>query len=137
MTDDLVAVFFYGLFMDPELLRAQGVHPSAMRRARLPGYQLRLGARATLVPDPRATVHGFLTTLALPELTRLYSGPGLDAYRAEPVLVHPDDGPPTPAHCFNLSQPPRPEESNPDYAAKLRMLATRLGLPDDYVASIS
>jgi hypothetical protein len=41
-----------------------------------------------------------------------------------------------PALCFNLIDPPAPEEANAEYAAKLRSLASRLGLPSAYVASI-
>ena len=40
------------------------------------------------------------------------------------------------ALCFNLPTPPRPEEANPDYAAKLREVGRRLGLPPAYVAAI-
>jgi hypothetical protein len=42
-----------------------------------------------------------------------------------------------PALAYVLSDPPKPEERNPEYAAKLRALAERIGLPGDYVASIS
>jgi hypothetical protein len=41
-----------------------------------------------------------------------------------------------PALCFNL--PPSGEhiDADPEYAAKLRDVAKRLGLPADYIASI-
>lgn len=43
-------VFFYGLFMDADLFEAKGLRPRDPRRARIEGYGLRIGERATLVP---------------------------------------------------------------------------------------
>lgn len=132
-----ISVFFYGLFMDHEVLRAADVQPSALRVARLPDHALKIGNRATLLPMAGHTAYGVLTTLTHSELERLYAGPGLDAYRPEAVLVHPVDGPPVAALCFNLLVTPQPDERNPEYAAKLRALAMRLELPRDYVATIA
>jgi hypothetical protein len=132
-----ISVFFYGLFMDYDVLRAAGVQPSPLRVARLPDYALKIGDRATLLPMPGHTAYGVLTTLRHPELARLYAGPGLDGYRPEAVLVHPAAGPPGPALCFNLVVDPQPHERNPEYAEKLRALAVRLDLPRDYVATIA
>ena len=42
-----IDVFFYGLFMDTELLRAKGVDPVNVRSACIPGFALRIGQRAT------------------------------------------------------------------------------------------
>jgi hypothetical protein len=38
--------------------------------------------------------------------------------------------------CYNLPQPPAPSEHNPDYAAKLRTVAQKVGLPAEYVSSL-
>jgi hypothetical protein len=46
------------------------------------------------------------------------------------------DGTVVPALCFNLPAPPDARERSPHYASKLRELAARLGLPEDYVSSI-
>ena len=131
-----IAVFFYGLFMDAELLRAKGAHPVNPRLASVPGFALRIGQRATLVPAPDARVHGMLMELTHAEIDQLYSEPSVRAYRPEAVLAEPGDGSRVPALCFNLTVPPAPEEANPEYAAKLRELARRLGLPSAYVESI-
>lgn len=42
-----VAVFFYGLFMDAGALRQKGVDPVGLRRARVDGFSLRIGQRAS------------------------------------------------------------------------------------------
>ena len=131
-----IDVFFYGLFMDAELLRAKGVNPTNLRAASTPGFALRIGQRATLVRNPHGRAHGILMELTHADVDRLYEEPSVQAYRPEAVLCKLHDGSQVPALCFNLVEPPRPEEANSEYAAKLRDLAARLGLPSDYVNSI-
>ena len=136
MPDRRITVFFYGLFMEIEALRAKGLQPSEHRLASVSGFALRIGQRATLVPDPNSRVYGFTMQLTHTEVEQLYSDPSVSAYRPEAVLAHFIDGSAAPALSFNLVIPPAPGESNPQYAAKLRDLAQRLQLPSDYVASI-
>ena len=132
-----IAVFFYGLFMDAALLRQQGVDPCDCRTAAVKDFSLVIGARATLVPLPGATVHGVVCRLTFAEIDALYSSASVSVYRPEAVLAHLQDGTVVPALCFNLPAPPSPHERNADYASKLRELAERIGLPRDYVSSIS
>jgi len=53
-----VEVFFYGLFMDEELLRGKGLEPEGGEIAAIDGFALRIGQRAALVPTPGAKVYG-------------------------------------------------------------------------------
>jgi hypothetical protein len=129
-------IFFYGLFMDPQVLEAKGIHPGDARLAAVPGFSLRIGARAALVPTPGGEVHGVLMTLSHADLEKLYAEPSVQAYRPEPVLAVANDGATVAALCYNLPEPPAPDERNPEYAAKLRALAQRIGLPREYVLSI-
>jgi hypothetical protein len=131
-----VDVFFYGLFMDQQLLEAKGVHPTDIRAAVLEGFALRIGARAALVPTPGTRVHGLLMRLSHAEMEKLYSEDSVRAYRPEPVLVRVHDGEAVAALCYNLPEPPSPDERNVEYATKLRALARQIGLPAEYVASI-
>ncbi len=57
-------VFFYGLFMDAEALRANGFHPIDARQACVVGMALQIGKRATLIPNGAQCVHGFLIGLS-------------------------------------------------------------------------
>lgn len=132
----LRSVFFYGLFMDVDILRAKGVAPSRVRTAAAPGFALRLGARATLVPDASATSYGVVMDITPDELDRLYAEASVSAYKPEAMLVRVDDGSWIAALCMTLPTPPAPHESNPEYARKLRALAERLELPAGYVESI-
>src|SRR5262245_13315083 len=114
-----IDVFFYGLFMDEDLLRSKGVTPTNLRLASVSGFQLRIGNRATLIPSQSGRVFGLLASLSHNDLERLYSEPSVSAYRPEAVLVHVSSGEVLAALCFNLPEPPSPDERNSDYASKL------------------
>lgn len=131
-----VPVFFYGLFMDVDALASLQVRPARVRRAQLSGFALRIGQRATLVPRPGGIVHGVVMDLTHEEFHRIYSGPGLEEYVPEAVLAVTTEGAAAPALCFNVATPPAASDANAAYAAKLRALGERLGLPAEYVASI-
>ena len=132
-----VDVFFYGLFMDVDVLRAKRLDPREPRQASVQGFALRIGRRATLVPDPEARVYGVLMRLSHEEIERLYSEPSVAVYRPEALLAEVADGARLPALCFTLPVPPPPGETNHDYAQKLRELGERLGLPASYVDRIT
>ena len=130
-------VFFYGLFMDTAVLEGKGVRPIQSRLAVVRGWALRIGQRASLVPAPDEAVHGVLMTLPLAELDRLYSEDSVRMYRPLALLVEPAGGSvAVAALAYVLPEPPAPAERNPEYAARLRALAERLGLPGDYTRSI-
>ena len=131
-----IDVFFYGLFMDEELLRSKGVIAANLRLASVTGFRLRIGDRATLVPSEAGRVFGLIASLSHAELERLYSEPSVRAYKPEAVLANLSTGEVLAALCFNLPAPPSANERNVEYASKLRSLAERLNFPADYVASI-
>jgi hypothetical protein len=118
------------------LLQANGITSPNLRVASVPGFQLRIGARATLVPAQSGRVFGVVASLAHDELERLYSGPGVQAYKPEAVLTYLPNGETLAALCYNLEEPPSPDEHNLDYASRLRALAERLSFPPEYVSSI-
>jgi hypothetical protein len=129
-------VFFYGLFMDPTVLEANGISGHRGRSGILHDWALRIGRRATLIPDPGHSVHGVLMSLPLPDLDRLYAEASVQMYRPVAVSVE-ARGTAVPALAYVLPEPPAPEERNPEYAAKLRALAERLGFPEEYTMSIA
>ena len=137
MSDRQVDTFFYGLFMDVDLLRQSEAKPANPRRAYVAEFALRIGRRATLVPSPGARAYGMLIELTHAELERLYAAPGLEHYRPEAVLAQPLEGIAIPALCYNLLQAPESHERNPDYARRLKSVLKKLGFPGDYVASVA
>ena len=122
--------------MDETLLQGKGITLPNLRVASVPGFQLRIGTRATLVPAPSDRVFGLVASLTHDELERLYSEPGVQAYRPEAVLAHLLGGEILAVLCFNLVESPSADEHNPEYATKLRALAAKLQFPLDYVTSI-
>ena len=136
-----IDVFFYGLFMDEELLREKGVNPCDRRLAELENFQLVITQRATLIPSVGNMVHGIVFSLTHDEVDSLYADPSVSMYRPEAVLARLPGGNSIPCLCFNLPGFNLPavnmtNERNADYAAKLRALATRLNLPPSYVQTI-
>jgi hypothetical protein len=129
-------VFFYGLFMDQELLHSKGIQPEQVEVAWVDGLELRIGQRAALAPSERGRVYGLVMTLTLRQLDKLYTQPGVEAYRPEAVLAHLSGGGTIAAMCYNLPQAPAAAERNPEYAEKLRAVARKVGLPAEYISSI-
>ena len=137
VSDRLVDGFFYGLFMDVDVLRQAGTNPANPRRAYVAGFALRIGQRATLVPSPGGRAFGMVVALTHAELEKLYGAPGLEHYRPEAVIAQPLEGAAVAALCYNLLDAPRPEERNPEYALRLQEVLIKLGFPAEYVASVA
>lgn len=127
---------FYGLYMDEAVLKGAGVEPRHGRKARLDGYALRIGKRATLVRERGAVAWGMVYALTEAEFGKLYGAPGLEAYRPEQVEVTLENRAIISAQVYNLTRPPAPGENNTEYAAKLKTVLARLGFPADYIARI-
>lgn len=136
MSEVTTDVFFYGLFMDEDVLRGKGVHPRAPRRAVVPGYRLAIGQRAMLLPQFGAQPFGMVFALTNREIDTLYAEPGLDMYRPELVTASLEDGRFATVTTFNLGEGFASEQTNSQYAAKLRAVLERLGFPTDYVRSV-
>ena len=137
MGERRLEAFFYGLYMDLDVLREAGVAPLTPRKAYVDGFALRIGRRATLLPSAGARAYGMLYTVTHDELERLYTAPGLEHYRPEAVMARPLEGAPTPALCYNLREAPEPHERNPEYAVRLQRALAKLAFPPEYVASVS
>lgn len=135
MSGNEIAVFFYGLFMDEALLASKGAHITASTTGYVDGYRLRIGDRATLLPESNSRAYGVMMNIAPADAAALYSEQSVADYVAEPVVVTLPGDVRVPAVCYNL-----PAEklvgTNPQYAAALLALATRLGLPDSYLRQI-
>ena len=128
-------VFFYGLFMDESLLAAKGICPTESAIGYVDGFGLHIGERATLLPGANSRAYGVLMKITAEDVVALYSEPGVADYIAEPVVVNLPGKPPVPAVCYNLPAT-KLAGTNPEYAAALLTLATRLGLPDSYLRNI-
>lgn len=135
MSENNVAVFFYGLFMDKALLASKGIVPTVETVGYVDGYRIRIGRRATLVPELGSRAHGVLMTIGRDEAADLYSGETVADYVPEPVSVTLPNGVVESATCYNLP-PSKLEGANAAYAESLLTLATRLGFPKEYLDRI-
>jgi hypothetical protein len=129
--------FFYGLFMDSNILSKNQVVAASPRRAYVDGFALRIGRRATLVPTTGARTFGMVFALTHDELETLYTTTGLEQYRPEAILVHSLEGETYPALCYNLREAPGSEETDTKYAADLQAALSRLDFPPEYIASVA
>lgn len=129
-------VFFYGLFMDEQLLAAKDVRPSRSAVGFVEGFALHIGQRATLQQQPGGRAYGVLMTVSPAEAASLYSEDSVADYVAEPVTVELMDGTKADAACYNLPEGTA-DGTNRTYAAALFEVASRLGLPEDYLSQIS
>jgi hypothetical protein len=135
MKAENMAVFFYGLFMDESLLASRGIIPSSATVGYVDGYGLRIGRRATLVPDETNRAYGVLMRMRARDVRALYSEESVADYVAESVTVVLPDGTHEPAVCYNLPAG-RLEGTNAQYAKSLLALAGKLGLPSAYLRQI-
>ena len=128
-------VFFYGLFMDEDLLHAKGVRPVNLGMGRLQGYALTIGERASLMPDAEGAAYGILMEISSTEAAALYGEESVADYVPERVVVQNKAGQQQEAICYNLPQE-KLTGGNSAYAAKLLSLAERLDFPAGYLAQI-
>jgi len=97
-------VFFYGLFMDEELLKAKGIQSAEVRVGFVNGHRLRIDSRATLVRHPDGRAYGAMMEIAISDAATCYNSPG-DKVTA----------------------------ANKEYADSLLDVAIRLDFPDAYL----
>ena len=135
MTTNEIMVFFYGLFMDESLLASKGVHATERMLGYVDGYGLRIGERATLLPESNSRAHGVLMKIAAEDVVVLYSEQSVSDYVAETVVVTLAGDIRVSAVSYNLPAA-KLVGANRQYAAALLALAKRLGLPESYLRHI-
>jgi hypothetical protein len=128
-------VFFYGLFMDKDLLATKGIEPAEVHIGFVDGFDLRIGERATLVRQPGGRAWGVVMDIAEGQAVHLYSEKSVSDYLAETVIVEMPDGTKVDAACYILPEG-KATGTNKDYAAALLDLAARLDFPDSYLDRI-
>jgi hypothetical protein len=122
-------VFFYGLYMDEEILKSKNVIPRNKRVAFANDYQLRVGNMATLLRKKDSQAYGLVYSLTHDEIDVLYKKSGLTDYIAESILVELEDGSEIATLCCILLNPPANDESNPEYFNKLKLCMESYDLP--------
>ncbi|MEZ5758949.1 MAG: gamma-glutamylcyclotransferase family protein [Emcibacteraceae bacterium] len=128
-----VKVFYYGLFMDPDLLREQGLNPDKPVIARLDHYELRLGERATMLPKSGSEVWGTVMSLNEQELKSLYTPPSVADYKPRQIEYHTENGDKLNAVTYILPEGyPLSPPKNANYAKKLLTICKKMNIPPFY-----
>jgi len=128
-------VFFYGLFMDETLLAQKGVKSRNAISGHVDGYTLRIGERATLLPDEGCQAYGVVMEITSRDVDALYSEDTVADYLPEPVTVALLNGSKVEATCYNLPKD-KVTGTNKTYAASLLKLASKIGFPEPYIGQI-
>ncbi|MDH5324869.1 MAG: gamma-glutamylcyclotransferase [Gammaproteobacteria bacterium] len=132
--------FFYGLYMDSDLLRSLGFSPGLARMAVVHNYELDLHGFAKLVPKQGGEAWGMLIQLPESHLRAMYAFETTKHYKPERItVVCIESGQEVEATCYNV--PVQPEfPLNKEYREKLVQAMKKLGFPQkatEYVCSLS
>lgn len=128
-------VFFYGLFMDEQLLASKGIAARNAAVGYADGFRLRIGERATLQRCAGARAYGVMMEVSSDDLMELYAERSVADYEPESLTVELLDGRSAEASCYNLP-PDKVTGTNKSYAEALLKLAKQLGFPESYLGQI-
>ena len=132
-----VRVFFYGSFINLDVLRGAGLVPDQVEIVRLDGFDIVIRPLANLVRSDEHNVYGILVAATHAELSRLYDYARDKlggTYLPEAVLVETAGGW-RPALCYIA---PRMEPKTPsnDYIDRIVIPARQHGFPARYLARL-
>lgn len=128
-------VFFYGLFMDQSILKKNGIEPSNPRKGYLQDYALKIGNRASLIPQENERSYGIVMTVDEHAIHDLYAEPSVADYIPEEVNIVLGTNETIKATCYNLPLAML-TGTNESYAESLYELAKQEDFPDDYLRKI-
>lgn len=138
MADAEIVTFFYGSYINLDVLAEVDLAPRRVEVARLPGYDIEIAPLANLIPSDEHTVYGILATATHAELERLYAH-ARDVlggvYLPHPVLAWSTSGHAEPALCYIAPRlPPMPAKA--EYVDRIVEPARRFGFPEWYVKKL-
>jgi len=132
-----VWTFFYGSFMNPDVLAKADVHPTEAQMGRLDGWDIKIAPRATLVPSDERSVFGVLAQLTHPDLEKLYAKDwfGFGTYLPEAVLVADSAGRFVPAISY-IAWEMEGATPSAEYIHKVVSVAQQFKFPEWYINHI-
>jgi hypothetical protein len=139
MSPPQIWTFFYGSYMNFDVLREVELVPERHEVARLDGFDIRIAPRANLVRSDAHSVWGVLATATHAELGRLYAHAKDvlgELYLPEAVLARTRSGDYRPALCYICPHmEARPAELA--YVERIVAPARQLGFPTWYIERLS
>jgi hypothetical protein len=137
MAEPKVWVFFYGSFLNLDVLQGAGLVPDRVEVARLGGFDIVIGPLANLIRSDQHSVYGILATATHAELGRLYDYARDQlggTYLPEAVLTE-ASGAWRPALCY-LAPQMEPGTPSNDYIDRIVIPARQHGFPAWYLARL-
>jgi hypothetical protein len=135
MSQPLIWTFFYGSFINFDVLKQSGFVHEKFEVARLNGFDIRIEPLANLIRSNQHCVYGIVVPGTHDELSRLYSQEWVGTYLPEPVLVQTLDGKWRPALCY-IAPTPEPKPASNEYIDRIVGPAKKYGFPDWYIARL-
>ena len=137
--DHRVWVFFYGSYINLDVLAEVDLVPGEYETARLAGFDLRIAPRANLVRDELSVVYGILATCRHAELDRLYTdhakGKLGETYLPEAVVAEDRRGCLRPALTY-IAPVMEKRAAEGAYIERIAGPAERFGFPPAYIERI-
>ena len=135
MTAPSVRTFFYGSFMDLEVLKQGGFVPERYEVAKLSGFDIRIQPLATLVRSDQHCIYGIVASGTHEQLRRLYTQDWVETYLPEPALVETLDGKWRAAFCY-IAPVGESRPATNDYIDRIVGPAKDYGFPAWYITRL-
>jgi len=139
MREPKVWTFFYGSYINFEVLKEVNLAPQQWEAAKLSGFDIRIQPRANLIRDEQHCVYGIVATATHQELARLYAHAKDvlgELYLPEAVLVETRNGTWRPALCYICPEMAAQPADNA-YLERIVKPARELGFPEWYIRRIN
>ena len=138
MNQPKVWTFFYGSYINLDVLKEVDLVPGKVTVARLNGFDILIGPLANLIRSDQHCVYGILAPFTHAELAQLYAHAeqklgGL--YLPEAVLAETLDGKWIPALCY-LAPSLEPGPADDAYISRIIDPGREYGFPDWYIARL-
>ena len=134
MEDINVWTFFYGSYMDADILKSLEFYPIEMKVGKLHGYEISIDPLANLQKSDNSTVYGIVTLSPYFELNKLYTQvPNLKGNDYYPISVHIELQNKTmiQALCY-IAPSLTPGEVQPDYVNTILSICEKYDFPRWY-----
>ncbi len=138
MKQPKVWTFFYGSYINLNVLKEADLIPEQHEVAKLNGFDIQIRPLANLIRSDQHCVYGIIATATHDELRRLYAHAEQvlgGIYLPEAVLVERQDGTWKPALCY-IAPSMQPQPAARDYVDRIVGPAKEYGFPAWYIAHL-
>ena len=137
-TDKRIDVFFYGSYINFDVLAEVDFVPESFEVARLSGYEILIQPLANLMASDRHCVYGIVVKATHAELEHLYKHAQHilgGNYLPEAVLIETISGKWIPALCY-IDPIAGTEKADKDYVERIVKPAKEYGFPNWYIRKL-